>query len=43
MSVPFVLLIGWAAMVKNTGASHGGWYWVIYFKPEFRTMATVGE
>ena len=36
-------VIGWAAMVKKTGASHGGWYWVIYFKPEFRTMATMGE
>lgn len=36
-------VIGWAAMVRKNGASHDGWYWVIDFKEEFRSMATVGQ
>ncbi len=35
-------VIGWSAMVRKNGASHDGWYWVIYFKPEFRSMETMG-
>ena len=35
-------VIGWAAMVKKAGASHDGWFWAIYFKPEFRSMDTMG-
>ncbi len=36
-------VIGWAVMVKKDGASHDGWYWVIYFKEEFRSMDTMAE
>lgn len=36
-------VIGWAAMVKKTGASHDGWFWVIYFKEQFRSMDTMAE
>ena len=36
-------VIGWAAMVKNSAAYHGGWCWLTYFKEQFRSMATVGE
>lgn len=35
-------VIGWAAMVKKAAAAHDGWYWVIYFKPAFRSMETMG-
>ena len=35
-------VIGWAVMVKKNGASHDGWFWVIYFKEEFRSMDTMG-
>ncbi len=35
-------VIGWSAMVRKNGASHDGWYWVIYFRKEFRSMETMG-
>lgn len=35
-------VIGWAVMVKKNGASHDGWFWVIYFREEFRSMDTMG-
>lgn len=35
-------VIGWSVMVRKNGASHDGWYWVIYFRKEFRSMETMG-
>ncbi|OED50433.1 hypothetical protein ACH42_01240 [Endozoicomonas sp. (ex Bugula neritina AB1)] len=36
-------LIGWAVMIRKNGASPDGWFWVIHFKKEFRSMATMGS
>lgn len=35
-------VIGWSVMVRKNGASHDGWYWVIYFRKEYRSMDTMG-
>jgi len=35
-------VIGWAVMVRKNGVSQDGWHWTIYFRPEFRSMETMG-